>query len=378
MPTAGLDISEDAIRAVELRRDKGIFKLEKHDKREIGDDVISHGNISDRDALVRALTDIRKQNRMKFVRVSLPEEKSYLYHTSVPYVPDPDEMRQSVQFTIEENVPHEPDNVVFDYEVVTEEKVEEGVEVSVVVSVLPIEVVNAYLEVLDASGFRPMSLMVESQAICRAVIPHDDHESHVVLNVGSEKTSIYVVSHATVHFTSTFTTEGGSLSAPVAGEASGAPNQFERSEVSAARESEDEEDEEMGYVEAKLQEIEETEDRSEEPAGREDPPDGEADGNTDMPSAATIAQEANRVCSYWRSHGAAQQNNTDIVKAYLIGHHAFNDQFKQRLSAELDLDVDTANVWVNAFSLTEYIPSIHARDANEYGAAVGLALPLRS
>jgi len=366
MPTAGLDIGDRAIRFVELWRDRGTFKVAKYDKQTIEEGVITGGDISDRDMLVERLSELRKKHNLKFVRVSLPEEKAYLYHTSVPYVANAEEMRQSVQFTIEENVPHEPESVVFDYEVVKDEAVEEGVDVNIVVSVLPSDVVNAYLEVLDASGLRPMSLMVESQAITHAVVPRESHDTYLVINGGEHKTAIYIVDHAAVHFTSTFTTEGGTVATPVEQEFSEPTNQLDESEASPSVDAGEEADTPKNDLEQRLEAIEATKDER------------SADEDRDafmQEHTNTIVQETRRVLQYWQSHGVGDTQSENVKKVLVCGVNAFDDSFKQQLSSKLGLEVQTANVWTNAFSLAEYVPQIHARDALEYAAAIGLALP---
>lgn len=335
MPTAGLDISDDAIRFIELRSDRHAFLLEKYDSQELPGGVIQNGTIQQKEELIAALTEVREANDLKFVRVSLPEEKSYLYHASVPYLSDDSQMRESVSYTIEENVPLSMEDVVFDYDVVATESPQEEEEVDVVVSVLPVEVVEEYLDVITTSGFQPLALMVESQAVAKAVVPKDDPGAYLIIHLKGEKTIAYIVNNNAVHFTSAFAAQNGSVSVPA----------------------------HMSFVgEDTAQETKES---------------GEDASSSELQehSVTSIATEAKRVIDYWHTQAIGSQEGGKITNVILCGDHADNDEFKQALSAKLQLNVQTANVWVNALDFDVYIPEIPMSTAFHYTAAIGLALP---
>lgn len=335
MPTAGLDIADGEIRFIELREDRGTFKVEKYDRQELAPGVISGGSIQKKDELVAALTKIREANRLKFVRVSLPEEKSYLFHTTVPYVADHDEMRESISFTIEENVPLSADEVVFDYEVIANGSAQTSKEVAVAVSVLPISVVDLYVDVIRSSGLRPMSLMVESQAIAKAVVPKENSNAFLVLNVRAETTAIYIVNNNTVHFTSAFSTKGGSVSAPIT---SSAITQGGEIITEGEKDQENDPDDLASY-------------------------------------SSSILTEVRRVYNYWHSRGVGSKEANKIKKFLVCGDSALSKQFQQKLAELFSTNVETANVWTNALTFDEYVPDIPAEEALRYAAAIGLALP---
>ena len=363
MPTAGLDIKDRTARFVKLREDRGSYRLAGYDEREIPDDVIVNGSIQARAQLIEILSDLREANDLEFVRVALPEEKSYLYHTTVPYVTDQDELREAVEYTIEGNVPLPYEEIVFDYRLLATDEPKEGDHVDVVVSVLPAKVVNAYLEVLHESGLRPMALMVESQAIARAVVPQDDPDSMMILNVGNNKTSVYLISRNAVHFTSTFSTKGGSVASP-ASEGDGA-FAFNADEAVNQLEAVDEAGEKTASKEPSDTDEINTEETKEADT---------IDADAIIPS---IVKEVKRVRGYWQSHGVAAGKNDTLRKVVICGNHAYNEQFTQKLAGKLELPVETADVWGNAFSLEEYVPPIRADRAVHYAAAIGLALPIK-
>ncbi len=330
MPTAGLDLSDDAVRLVELRERYGSFYLESYDHRELSKEIITKGSIQKPTELISILNQVREDNDIRFVRVSLPEEKSYLYHDVAPYTADDEQMRENVSFTIEGNVPLSARGVVFDYDIVADDSVEVGDEVPVVVSVLPVEVVESYLEVITASGFQPLSLMVESQAVTRAVVPRDDPHTQLIVNTHRGRVAIYVVRHNAVHFTSAFVPSGT----------------YVPKEASALAGKDD------GSAKVKAPAVDFSDSYHQ-----------------------SLVKEIQRVLDYWHNHVTRAEEDKEIKKILLCGLRSSDSRFKQFLAGQLGLSVRTANVWENALSFQEEVPEIPADKALLYAAAIGLALP---
>jgi len=359
MSTAGLDITDNHIRVVELTYNQGCYQLKQYNKQSVLENTIVDGEIQERDVLVAMLKEIKEKNKLEFVRVSLPEEKSYLYYTSVPYVDDPNQMREAVEYTIEGNVPLSSDNVVFDYQVVTTDKPNEGKTIGVVVSVLPKSTVDLYITLIKESGMRPVSLMVESQAITRAVIPSHDTSPVMVLNVGDEKTAIYIVNYNIVHFTSSFSTQDGSVGTPV--DSSGTFMVYDSNTEGSVKQTQKDDyiDGDDKHVYSNTDHVDAIDEGSE-------------NVNIVIPS---IVKEINRVLRYWNSQQNTSKNGHNIQRVVLCGNYAYNELFKQKLESNINLDVEISNVWTNACSLDRYIPQIHANEAIYYAASIGLALP---
>ncbi|MEX0672605.1 MAG: pilus assembly protein PilM [Candidatus Paceibacterota bacterium] len=334
MPTAGLDIADGEIRFIELREDRGVLGLQNYGMQKIANDVIEEGSIEKKEELVAALTKIREENGLKFVRVSLPEEKSYVFHTTVPYAANPDEMRDAISFTIEENVPLSAENVVFDYNVIGRKSVKVSEDVDVAVSALPINVVEMYIDVIRSSGLRPMSLMVESQAIARSVVPKENPNSFLVINIDTETSVVYIVNNNTVHFTSAFPTKNAGSSVLT-------------SSTSITQEGE-------------------LVDNKEDSISEED---------TFFSNASEILAEVKRVYDYWHSRGIGSQKDNQVKKFLICGDHALDKQFQKKLAETFSVDVETANVWINAMTFDESVPEIPVDEALRYAAAIGLALP---
>lgn len=340
MTPVGFSISDTAIRFVDLRSSGGGSKLHAYAEKKIPAGLISGGYIHNIEELTKLVKEFKDENGLRFVRASLPEEKAYLFKTEIPITQDKD-LRDSVEFKIEENVPLSLSNAVFDFIVLkrhtgTNEK-EEG-HVDVIVSVLPVKVVSAYIEVLETAGIVPVSFQVESQAIARAVIKKGDRDTYLVVNLGEDKTGLYVVSDEVVQFASTF-----SLSKESARRTLESTTSFA---LKAPKEK---------------------------------------DASCDEFWMKQVADEIQKLFSYWHTHEDRQgELGKKISKVLIVGDHTDVSSCTGLVSASVDVPVVIANVWENAFSVDEFVPDIprmpieknkNQDSSLKFAAAIGLALP---
>lgn len=204
MPSPGLSMTEKGLHLVEFSRTKTGLTLHKTDSLIFNDNYISEGAIVKPQELIHALETFRKKNDLHYIRTSLPEERAYLFSTVVPSIAGED-LRSSVEATIEENVPLSVSEAVFDYTIVGPEPFQGRPGMKVTVSVLPEKVVSEYLNIFRSSGFEPFHFEIESQAIAKAILPKDDKRVCLIINVGSNKVGFYISDASAVSFTSTVT-----------------------------------------------------------------------------------------------------------------------------------------------------------------------------
>ena len=107
-------------------------------------------------------------------------------------------MKDAVAFIIEENVPISLAESVFDFEVVSEDG--DTGEIKVAVSVLPKNIVSAYVTLFESAGITPISFDLESRAIARAVIHKGNRQPTLIINLSTKKTGFYVVEKGVVQF----------------------------------------------------------------------------------------------------------------------------------------------------------------------------------
>jgi Tfp pilus assembly PilM family ATPase len=210
IPYAGISISDTTVRCIKFTKKDKILHIEKYSEKTVPVGVISSGEINDKDVLIKILQDLKKDLNLDHVKISLPEEKAYLFTAKIPKVKK-DEVLSAIESKIEENVPVSPAELLFDYKVLDHHKKDQ---LDVVVSALPIDVIDTYVEVATGAGLSLLSLEIESQAIARSLLKPDNLDTVLIVNFGQEKVGLYVVSERIVHFTSTIITRGESLNNP--------------------------------------------------------------------------------------------------------------------------------------------------------------------
>jgi Tfp pilus assembly PilM family ATPase len=207
IPYAGLDISDDAIRCIEYHEGIHGLTIRKYSVKQLEPGVVESGYIKNESALIKVVQEIVHECHITNVKVSLPEERMYLFKTDVP-TRDPDEMRQNIEFKLEENVPLQPADALFFFDILPESI--SGGKNLVSVSVAPREVVDSYLKVLETAGLNIFAFEVQPKAIARAVVSRDNKDTLMLVHTMDKKAGIYIVCAGVVCFTSTISIDQGS------------------------------------------------------------------------------------------------------------------------------------------------------------------------
>lgn len=210
IPFAGLSISDTSIRSIQFGRKSGKLFIEKYTEKPIPAGAVSSGQIINQDEVVRILTEVKNELNLDYVKVSLPEERAYLFTAKIPIV-DQKELRSAIESKMEENVPVSPLELTFDYKLFYH-KQKEHLDVSV--SALPISLIDQYIEMAGKAGLSLLSLEIESQAIIRALLPQNNLSTNLIVHFSPDKVGLYVSTYRVVRFTSTIQTKGEQASNP--------------------------------------------------------------------------------------------------------------------------------------------------------------------
>lgn len=204
LSTTGIAVTDDDTKFVQLRREifGDGFELAHASKVANPKGVVESGLISNPSELVSILKKLASHYNIRYAHVTLPEEKAYIFTTNIERVPF-EGLRDAVAFIIEENVPVTLTESVFDFEVIG--KVLDSAEIKLTVTVLPKNIVEAYIETFESAGITPVSFDIESQAIARAVVHRGDRRPNLIINLSLKKTGFYVVEEEVVQFSTTLT-----------------------------------------------------------------------------------------------------------------------------------------------------------------------------
>jgi Tfp pilus assembly PilM family ATPase len=330
MPATGLSITDAGVRLVEFKKQSGVLTISQSGEALFPEGSIQSGNIINPEAVVTVLKELKKQHDIEYVRSTLPEERAYLFRTKLINSPDRD-LDTSIEFSIEENVPISVSEAVFDYAILSKTMGQGGEEViDATVSVISQVVVEEYLELLNRAGLNPLHFEVESQAISKSVVPMDMHVPMLIINVGKNKVGLYIVADRCVIFSSTVTSSLPEISTYTS---------------------------DIKFLSK----------------------DGSGDANPStqiyigLESAIT---EIKKIFLYWQTLAERDGKSAlPIDRAIICGDEGARTGLADFFSKRLNIKVELANVWVNAFNFHEYVPDIPLEKSLGYASAVGLALP---
>ncbi len=340
MEAVGLDISDNIIRYLSFKN-KGLDrKVEIFGEVSLPEGAISGGHINKPGVVSSVLRGVADNLKNKFVRVSLPEEKAYIYQVEVPKVVGVSPL-ESISYTLEENVPIKPDEAIFDYLPIPFLSSDQSNRINAVVGVIPRKVSEVYELVVREAGLLPLCFEIGSQSVARAITDPEDKKVRLIVNFNETKTSFSIVSRGLVRFTSTV--QVGSVNIDRA-----------LSEI----------------IKVSIDQIKEFKKRAV----------NEGEQNMEMffqlmERIKPVHEEVKKLISYWKTHGASRCDlPKEISEIVLVGRDTLIPAFSEYFESIISIKTSPANIWRNAFSLDKNIPDLDFYSSLDYAGAVGLAL----
>lgn len=341
MPAVGIDISDRSLKYIELSKRKGNFLISRYGTRIIPEGIIEAGQIKQKGKLAEFLKSINEELKMKFVNVSLPEEKAFLSRLELPLMKK-EEIKTAIEFQMEEHIPLSPSDAIFDFEIAEKEEKGKNGCFQVNLTAYPKSLIEDYRDSFVEAGFTPLVFEMETQAFARTMVTYKDKESYFLIDFGKTRISFAIVSDEKIQFTSTIKIGGDDLNKAL----------MKNLDIDFFRAEEIKK--ERGLVRAK---------------------NNEEIFNTLLSVTSVIKDEINKHIIYWNSHLNDEDREQRKIKEILLcGGDSNLVGFSEYLSYELKLPVELCNPWVNIISFEEYVPEIELRESLIYTVALGLAL----
>ncbi len=342
LPAVGVDISDTSLKYIEFDRahprDPNLT-LRHWGDINIPEGVVERGNVHDQGVLVNVLKEVKKQTNAEYVNVSLPEERAYLFETTLPRQTAPRDMRELIEFKLEENVPLSPRDAYFDFVLVGTD--EETHEHRAAVAVYARNTINNYYDACIQAELMPIAFEIEAQAIARAATPNNARGAEMIVDFGKTRMGVGIVHNGTLMYTSTIDIAGLQLSAAmrqVLGEKSEAELTLIKNTKGIVRTKDNEK------IAQVLEEI-----------------------------MKSMADELSVRMHYWETR-KIDRGEREIKRVVLCGGSSNLWGLPEFLSDTLGIPTVRAEVWQNAFSLNEFVPPISRKYSYGYATAIGLAL----
>ncbi len=342
MPAVGVDISDTSMKYIQFAPDvhgRKRLSIKHHGDLQIPEGVLKRGVVNDPKLLSEVIKEMKSVTGAEYVRVSLPEERAYLFETEIAPGKSEAEIRGMLEFKLEENVPIPPQEAFFDYEILNERSKTGGFRVAV--AAYARDTIMDYHEACTSAGVTPLSFEVEAQAIARASLPVDDMHTHVIVDFGKTRTGIGIVYKNTLMYTSTIDIGGAHLSNALRRQLGNQPE----SDLTVLKNTEGLV---RGVVDTRVHEAL-------------------------ISTVSVIRDEISARIAYWQSRENAGDDRR-IESIVLCGGSVNLKGIVGYFSGSLGVPVERASVWRNVLSLDEEIPPIDRRHAYGYATAIGLAL----
>lgn len=341
MPSVGVDISDTSLKYISFKptRRDCTREIECWGEIAIPSNVLSRGEVKDPKQLVAVLKEFKARTKAEFIRVSLPEERAYLFETDIKHSTPLKEVRGLLEFRLEENVPIPSRDVFFDYSILAAPEDAKAVDVSVVAYAK--QTVEAYYTACKEAGLRPLSFEVEAQAMARAVIPYNTKGATLVVDFGKTRSGVGIVYQGALLNTSTIDIGGTQLSEilrRVLGDKTEAELTLIKNEQGLVR----------GVDSSKVR-------------------------DALLSTVSVIKDELVTRMQYWHMR-TGNDDARRINSIILCGGSANLKGVAEYLSESLELPTIRGNVWANVFSLDDTVPPIDRPHSYGYAAAIGLAL----
>ena len=281
-----------------------------------------------------------KRKLERFCVASLPEEKSFVRVIELPTLQAGD-MAHAVRWELEGVIPLPMDQAIFDFEPVPAGSGRERREV--LITAFPRDIVESYHRVLARSGFTPLALELESQAISRALIAAELAERSVIIaDIGANRTSFVIFAGGSMLFTKSIAVGG---------------RDFERAIAEALG---------VSSEEARVLKIAVGLNRS----GR-----GEEIFRALGPLVALLTAELGKLLGFYRDHLAAKRHDLgDVERVVLCGGDANLIGFEQYVAVAAKKSVVLGDPFANLHFPAGTIPSIPRNQSLKYTTAIGLGL----
>jgi len=333
----GIDISLSSIKAITLASTNYGPIVDKTADVRLPSGAFSEGEVTNRPAVIDALREVVHKVGADAAHISLPESKSYLFETSALGV-NKREWRVSVEQHLDELVPLPPEETAFD--VVRIGKDENG-ETAVAGVGFARRIVDETLSVFDEAGITALSLESETFSTARALLPHGDDSTVLIIDLGRTTTKITIVAGGVPRFATTIAIGGHSLTLAVqkhfgVTEAEARKIKIERGIVSAPG-NED-------YIAAMLSTV------------------------------SAIKDEIEHRLEYWQSKAAISKTHEPVSRAILTGGNASVRGLPEYLEGVLHVPVSAGDVFTNLASRSHWLPEFDYAESLAYSTVIGLAL----
>lgn len=190
----GIQCTDTSIRFASFNVSGKEVELYAYGEHMLSGGVIKHGKIIKPQLLITALRTLQQEYNFDDVHMVLPQEQSFIFHTTMPYPEDGKDQDIAIKDHIDTFL--QLHDIPFDGSCTCEGEIiniNDGV-YELQVTVTPDTLLASYRHVCNAVGIRVASMEVGTHMLSRACLVDAEGESCLLVDFGEEKTHISLVS----------------------------------------------------------------------------------------------------------------------------------------------------------------------------------------
>lgn len=336
VPAVGVDFSDATMRFLKLSETMHGLLPAQYAEMAIPEGCMKGGRIIDEAKFTAFLTDVRKEHKLTYVRVAIPESQTYSFTVTLDALAAGD-IRGAIELVLEDNIPLRVIETVFDYHIIKQNEQSLVVQVVAIAEAAAQSFCNCFLN----AGLVPLSFELDGQAIARGVLRPDDDGSYMIVDFGANRTSITIVTSGTAVFTSTLEFGGKALLDILQKELGVSLEEAQRLKLEQGLSASGEHKNIFQLL---------------------------------VGGISTLKDEINRRYVYWHEKKVQMGEFPQIETVYLCGGHSNLRGLADYLSVGLKLSVVQVNPWVNCVSFDDAVPEMPYEVSMSYVTAIGLAL----
>ncbi|HWZ65531.1 MAG TPA: type IV pilus assembly protein PilM [Patescibacteria group bacterium] len=188
-----LDIGSTAIRVVELKRSGDAWELVKYGVAPVDMKVATSDAAEDQKRLGDSIASLISQTAIttRDVVLGIPSGKMFATVVDLPDLP-PQELASTIKYQAEQFVPMSIDDAKIDWAVIGK-STRDPQKNEVLLASVTNNFSEARLDLVESVGLNVIALEPDPLALVRALVPRNDHETHMIIDFGDFNTDIVIV-----------------------------------------------------------------------------------------------------------------------------------------------------------------------------------------
>lgn len=214
MNILGIDIGTNLIKAVEAKKEKGLVEIINYAYAPAFKESLLSGSEEAIENYTRRLREFIANSSFTSTDVvsSLPE--SYVFTRVIEMTKlSSKELDKAILWEAEQYLPASIEDVDLNYQVLPpDSSLEKRKKMEVLLVAVPKKLIRNFIKVIEKSGLTPLGIEPESMAIARSIGYGElSSPNTLIMNIGSESTTISIQVDNHIRFTRNISTGGGSL-----------------------------------------------------------------------------------------------------------------------------------------------------------------------